>query len=72
MREWINELKIAIIEEDGEKLINLAENIPTTDDVDLAIEASTLMQEAIKFAQEKKINISNELAKLKKAKGYLN
>ncbi len=70
MKQWIQELKIAIIEKDGDELIELSENIPTTDNIDLANEALLLIKEAVKFAQNEKIKINQEMTKLKKAKGY--
>lgn len=72
MREWTHNLKIAIIEEDMDKLVELSNHIPQTDDIDLAVEASALIQEAVKLAQEKKSILSAEMMKLNKAKHYLN
>lgn len=71
MRDWIEELKIAIIEENMDRLIALSDDIPKTDDIDLAVKASALMQEAIKLAQEKKSILNSEMEKLNKAKHYL-
>lgn len=71
MRTWIDVLKIAIIEEDMEKLMLLADDIPTTKDIDLANEACALIGEAIKLATEKKNLLRGEMAKLKAAQHYL-
>lgn len=71
MKEWIQKFKIAIIEEDMDKISTLSSNIPTTKDTDLAVIASALIKEAINLCKNEKINLSAEMAKLKKAKQYL-
>lgn len=70
MKTWIDELKIAIIEEDMDKMMLLADDIPTTDDIDLANEACALISEAVKLASEKKTLLRGEMDKLKAAKRY--
>lgn len=70
MKKWVHELKIAVIEEDMDKLMLLADSIPTTRDVDLAKEACALISEAVKLATEKKTLLQGEMAKLKAAKQY--
>lgn len=71
MKTWVDSLRIAIVEEDMEKLVALSEDIPKTDDVELAQEACALIEEAVKLATEKKTLLSLELSKLKAAQRYL-
>lgn len=70
MKNWINELKFAIIEEDMDKLMLLADDIPTTDDIDLANEACGLIQDAVNLATQKKTLLRAEMSKLKTAQKY--
>ncbi len=70
MKAWVNTLKIAIIEEDIEQIMALSENIPKTDDVTLANEACTLIEQAIALANQKKSLLRTEMNKLKTAQKY--
>ncbi len=71
MKKWVDELKIAIIEEDMDKILLLSEHIPQTKDVELATEACALIEKAVQIAQEEKALLSQEMAKLRNAKKYL-
>lgn len=71
MKKWLNDLKIAIIEEDVDKVISMFEHMPNTDDIALATTACALIQEAICLVEKNKNILSEQMLKIKSAKHYL-
>ncbi len=70
LKKWTKELNIAIMEENMEKIMLLADNIPETKDVKLAQEACNLIEQAINLANKKKLLLRAEMNKLKTVQKY--
>lgn len=68
---WINDLKIAIIEEDIEKITSIADSLPKFQDINDAKEALNLIREAIKIVKNKKEETLDIMNKIKKTKAFL-
>jgi hypothetical protein len=68
---WINDLKIAVIEENIQKISVLIKTLPNFTDLDKAKEALSLVGEAIKITDAKKTEVLNTINKIKKTKEYL-
>lgn len=71
MEEWIQELKLTILEEDIVRLEALMDSMPSTDNTDLADKASHLIEEAIDLCQKKQRGLGTEIAKMKNIKKCL-
>ena len=69
---WLNELKVAIIEEDIIKIGSLTKEIPSYDSKQKAEEALALIGEAIKLVDDKKQQTLASMSKIKQTKSYLN
>ncbi len=70
MKQWIDKLRIAIIEEDMDTLMLLSEDIPMTKDIELATQACNLIEQAVRLATQKKLQLGAEINKLKTAQKY--
>jgi len=70
--EWINQLKIAIIEKNEIKIEKLLEKFPQFSNIEEMKSAAVLMQEAHKFLTEKRDKYASNLIKIKKQKEYIN
>ncbi len=70
--QWINELKIAIVEENEEKIEKLIQELPSFDDVQTMQNAAYLMKEAHILLSLKKDALASSLIKIKKQKEFLN
>ena len=70
--QWINALKIAIIEENEEKIERLILELPDFDDVQTMQNAAYLMKEAHTLLSLKKDTLASNLIKIKKQKEFLN
>lgn len=69
--KWINDLKIALVNEDIEKLALLYGEMPNEfETIEIAQEASALMAGVIKMLKEKREKIQTELDQVKKAIVY--
>ena len=69
--EWINQLKIAIINNDLDKLVEYSKRvIPSFSSIKEAKEALYLIQEAVNIITTKKNEIGIELNKLKESQKY--
>ena len=71
MKTWNNKLKLAIINEDELQIASLIKEMPIESTEEELIEASALVQEAIKLIDEKKEKLGQEMTKLRKAKQFL-
>jgi len=72
-KQWVNSLKIAIINEDYEKLeIYSKREIPKFDNIAQAKEALNLVEQAKKLLNLKKNEISKKMNALKQTKKYNN
>lgn len=73
MNSWINEFKLALINEDTGKIAALSENFSEDMFTSLASaqEAQALIGGAIELLKNKSSHIQNELIKLQKAQKYV-
>ena len=73
MKSWINEFKLALINEDTGKIAALSENFSEDMFTSLALaqEAQALIGGAIELLKNKSSHIQNELIKLQKAQKYV-
>lgn len=71
LRMWINELKIAIIEKNPEKIDSLVECMPMLDDVKDMEAAAYLLKEANLLMMTLKDETAESLKKIKKTKEFL-
>ena len=69
--EWIKELKIAIIEENEDKIYNLISHLPQFNSIEEAKVAMGLMQEAYKFVLKKMEETQKIMKNLKTSKSFL-
>ena len=71
--QWIKDFKLAILNEQDEKIATLLEKCPDSftckEDME---EAAALIQEAKKLLDSKKEKLGQEMAKLKKARKFIN
>ena len=74
MNSWINEFKLALINEDMDKIAALSQNFSEDMFTSLAIaqEAQALIDGAIELLKSKSSHIQSELIKLQKAQKYIN
>ena len=73
MNSWINEFKLALINEDIDKIAALSQNFSEDMFTSLALaqEAQALIGGAIELLKSKSSHIQNELIKLQKAQKYV-
>ena len=73
MNSWINEFKLALINEDTSKIAALSQNFSEDMFTTLALaqEAQALIGGAIELLKNKSSHIQNELIKLQKAQKYV-
>lgn len=74
MNSWINEFKLALINEDIDKIAALSQNFSEDMFTSLALaqEAQALIGGAIELLKSKSSHIQSELVKLQKAQKYIN
>jgi len=69
---WLEEFKIALVNEDIEAIEALADKVPAEfKNTEEALQAQTLVGEAINLIQKSKADLSKEFEKLKKVKKYI-
>ena len=68
---WLNDLKIAVIEENIQDISVLIKTLPDFKDLDKAKEALSLVGEAIKITDAKKAEVLSTINKIKKTKEFL-
>lgn len=68
---WIDELKIAILNKDDKKVLNLIEDLPKFDNIEDLICARELVGEFIKQLQNDKDTLSKSMLKLKQTRFFL-
>ena len=68
---WINDLKVAVIEEDIENITAITDSLPEFKDVNDAEEALNLIQEAIKIVKNKKEETLDIMNKIRQTKVFL-
>jgi hypothetical protein len=72
MKNYLNELKIAVINEDIDKLQKLIDTAPEYDTLQEAQEIVAFLQQAIKLLQKEKNKLSVEMQKIKKLQKFNN
>jgi hypothetical protein len=74
VNSWINEFKLALINEDIDKIAALSQNFSEDMFTNLALaqEAQALIGGAIELLKSKSSHIQSELVKLQKAQKYIN
>jgi hypothetical protein len=65
MKNYLNELKIAVINEDIDKLQKLIDTAPEYNTLQEAQEIVAFLQQAVKFLQKEKNRLSAEMQKIK-------
>jgi len=68
---WINDLKIAVIEEDIDNITSIADSLPKFQNMNDAKEALSLIQEAIEIVKNKKEETLDIMNKIKQTKTFL-
>lgn len=69
---WLEEFKIALVNEDIEAIEALADKVPAEfKNIEEALQAQTLIGEAINLIQKSKADLSKEFEKLKNVKKYI-
>lgn len=71
MKQWLEKLKLAVINENITELEKLAASMPTTQDVVLMDQATSLLKEGVSICQERQNELGVELSKLKTIRKYL-
>jgi len=70
--KWLEEFKIAIIEENEKQIKELIDKMPSFEKLEHMQEAFSLISEATKVINSKKEKIQKDMNRLKKAKSFLN
>jgi hypothetical protein len=68
---WLNELKVAVIEEDINSIQKLIKKIPEIKDINTAKEALALIKQAIAIVDAEKQKTMQTMQKIKKIKAFL-
>ena len=69
--KWMNNLKIAVIENDITAIGKLIQNVPEINDLGQAKESLALIKEAILLVEEEKKKTLKTMQKLKQTKAFL-
>jgi hypothetical protein len=70
-QQWLDELKITIINKEYEKLDALCTSMPHFSDIDETIEAQALIKEALKLVKDEKDKTGEFMKKIKKQSAFL-
>ncbi|AWI33570.1 hypothetical protein LS72_007030 [Helicobacter apodemus] len=68
---WLNELKVAYLNRNDNKINELLDNLPTLTTRDEIFEALTIMEQITEYAKTQKQQLSQEMRKLKQTKKFL-
>ncbi|NPA74332.1 MAG: hypothetical protein GXO12_06420 [Epsilonproteobacteria bacterium] len=71
-RQWIDNLKIAIINNDLDNIVKYSKNVPVFDTLEDAQTAFALIKEAEKLIRKEQDKISAKMFEIRKIKNYLN
>lgn len=69
--QWLNELKIAIINKDDEKVLCLIEDLPKFDSIDDLICVREIIRDFIKKLQNERDALHKSMLKLKQTRVFL-
>lgn len=70
MKQWLNDFKIAIIEENIDEIERLLDEDIKSNDMDTLIQAKALIDEAFELLKNKKDILAPKIQKLKNAKRF--
>ena len=70
--KWLNDFKVAVIEENAEKIEELIDKIPSFNDESSAKEALALIHEAISIVNAQKLKALDSMNKICQTKAFLN
>ncbi|WP_104722087.1 hypothetical protein [Helicobacter mesocricetorum] len=68
---WINELKVAYLNKNDDKINELLDNLPTLTTRDEMFETLAIMEQITQYAKAQKNQLSQEMRKLKQTKQFL-
>ncbi len=68
---WLTEFKIALVDDDREKMIELNENLPTFEKIEQMKEAQAYIAEAIRRLHSSREEVRSNMKKLQKTKSFL-
>ena len=68
---WLDDFKIALIEEDEERLSSLISEMPAFDEVDKMKQAMHLIDQAKKLFEEKKKILGVQMSEIERSKKFL-
>lgn len=68
---WLNELKVAYLNRNDNKINELLDNLPTLTTRDEIFEALAIMEQITEYAKTQKQQLSQEMRKLKQTKKFL-
>ncbi len=69
--QWLNSIKVALIEEEHKMLSSLCEELPHFEDIKEMQEANDLLQEAITFLKDEQNKTQETMEKIKKNSAFL-
>ncbi len=70
MKNYLNELKIAVINQDLKKLEEIVNFTPEFNSIEEAKEIQAYLKEAVKILEKEKSKLSNEMHKIKQIKKF--
>ncbi|EEO25965.1 hypothetical protein IP360_04800 [Helicobacter winghamensis] len=68
---WLNELKVAYLNKNDNKMSELLDNLPTLKTRDEMFEALAIMEQITEYAKAQKERLGDEMRKLKQTKNFL-
>lgn len=68
---WLNSLKVAILNNDTQKALNLIETLPNFDNIDDLICARELVGTLLESLKSEKAALSKQMQRIKQAKKFL-
>ncbi len=68
---WVRTFKIALLEEDADRLARLTDSMPSFDNIEEMQAALALLQEASKRFERKKASLAKEMLEVREAKKFL-
>lgn len=68
---WLNELKVAYLNKDDDKINTLLDNLPAFKTRDEMLEALAIMEQITEYANTQKEKLNVEMRKLKQMKNFV-
>jgi hypothetical protein len=70
-KKWLTDLKLAIINNNIEKIVKCCENIPTFDNLQDTQTAMALLKQSEIIIKQERNNLSSKMQKIKQIKNFL-